>query len=107
MGVFEMKGFDEGKCDTFTPDMSFLYAVRQRLAKPDDAIVLQGSGELVPETLFAQLKDGGRLVAILSEAGISRAVVWRRNGSSFDQRAAFDARADVLPGFEVQPEFSL
>lgn len=36
-----IKAFDEGKCDTFTTDVSVLYAVRLRLAKPDDAIVLQ------------------------------------------------------------------
>ncbi len=36
-----IKAFDEGKCDTFTTDVSFLYAVRQRLANPDDAMVLQ------------------------------------------------------------------
>ena len=36
-----INAFDQGKCDTFTTDMSFLYAVRQRLAKPEDAIVLQ------------------------------------------------------------------
>lgn len=35
-----VKAFDEGKCDTFTTDVSFLYAVRLRLAKPDDAVVL-------------------------------------------------------------------
>lgn len=35
-----IKAFDEGKCDTFTTDVSFLHAVRQRLAVPDDAIVL-------------------------------------------------------------------
>lgn len=36
-----IKAFDEGKCDTFTTDVSVLYAVRLRLANPDDAIVLQ------------------------------------------------------------------
>jgi general L-amino acid transport system substrate-binding protein len=36
-----IKAFDEGKCDTFTTDMSFLYAVRLRLSQPDDAMVLQ------------------------------------------------------------------
>ncbi|MFN4143499.1 amino acid ABC transporter substrate-binding protein [Aestuariivirga sp.] len=36
-----LKAFDEGKCDTFTTDVSTLYAVRLRLANPDDAIVLQ------------------------------------------------------------------
>jgi general L-amino acid transport system substrate-binding protein len=36
-----IKAFDEGKCDTMTTDVSFLYAVRLRLADPDDSIVLQ------------------------------------------------------------------
>jgi general L-amino acid transport system substrate-binding protein len=36
-----VKAFDEGKCDTFTTDMSALYAVRLRLKNPDDAMVLQ------------------------------------------------------------------
>lgn len=33
--------FDAGKCDTFTTDMSALYAVRLRLKNPEDAMVLQ------------------------------------------------------------------
>ena len=36
-----IKAFDEGKCDTMTTDVSFLYAVRLRLANPDDSLVLQ------------------------------------------------------------------
>ncbi|MFO1132567.1 MAG: amino acid ABC transporter substrate-binding protein [Hyphomicrobiales bacterium] len=36
-----VKAFDEGKCDTFTTDMSALYAVRLRLKDPDAAMVLQ------------------------------------------------------------------
>lgn len=36
-----IKAFDEGKCDTFTTDVSVLYAVRLRLSEPDDAMVLQ------------------------------------------------------------------
>lgn len=35
-----VKAFDEGKCDTYTADMSQLYAVRLRLANPDDSLVL-------------------------------------------------------------------
>jgi general L-amino acid transport system substrate-binding protein len=35
-----VKAFDEDKCDTYTADMSQLYAIRLRLADPDDAIVL-------------------------------------------------------------------
>ncbi len=35
-----VKAFDEGKCDTYTADLSQLYAVRLWLANPDDSIVL-------------------------------------------------------------------
>ncbi len=67
---------------------------------PYDAIVLQGAAATVPEALFDQLKDGGRLVAILLESGLGKATVWRRLGRSVDAWGAFDAAAPVLPGFE-------
>jgi general L-amino acid transport system substrate-binding protein len=35
-----VKAFDGGKCDTYTADLSQLYAVRLRLANPDDSVVL-------------------------------------------------------------------
>jgi general L-amino acid transport system substrate-binding protein len=35
-----VKAFDEGKCDTYTADLSQLYAVRLKLANPDDSVVL-------------------------------------------------------------------
>lgn len=35
-----VKAFDESKCDTYTADLSQLYAVRLRLANPDDSTVL-------------------------------------------------------------------
>ena len=35
-----VKAFDESKCDTYTADLSQLYAVRLKLANPDDSIVL-------------------------------------------------------------------
>ncbi|WP_330925200.1 amino acid ABC transporter substrate-binding protein [Candidatus Sororendozoicomonas aggregata] len=34
------KGFDSGRCDVLTSDQSQLYALRLRLAKPDEAVVL-------------------------------------------------------------------
>ena len=74
---------------------------------PYDAIVLQGAAATVPEALFDQLKDGGRLVAILLESGLGRATVWRRLGRSVDAWGAFDAAAPVLPGFERLPVFVL
>lgn len=35
-----VKAYDSGKCDTFTADISLLYALRLNLAKPDDHVIL-------------------------------------------------------------------
>ncbi len=35
-----VKAFDEARCDTYTADLSQLYAVRLRLLTPDDSVVL-------------------------------------------------------------------
>ena len=74
---------------------------------PYDAIVLQGAAASIPEALFDQLKDGGRLVAVLVESGMGRATIWRRLGRSVDSWGAFDAAAPLLPGFERAPVFVL
>jgi protein-L-isoaspartate(D-aspartate) O-methyltransferase len=67
---------------------------------PYDAILVEGAVDAVPPELLDQLKDGGRLVAIVGHPVSGRATVWRRNGGAFGGTAIFDATADVLPGFE-------
>jgi protein-L-isoaspartate(D-aspartate) O-methyltransferase len=67
---------------------------------PFEVILLNGSIQAVPPALLEQLEDGGRLLAVLFDAGVARAQVWRRTGKSFDARPAFDAGAGLLPGFE-------
>lgn len=74
---------------------------------PYDAIVLQGSIGIVPDDLLDQLKDGGRLVAVVDEDGLGRATIWRRFGRSMDDRVAFDAAAPELPGFKKTSVFVL
>ena len=74
---------------------------------PYDAIILQGAVANAPEVLFDQLKDGGRLVAILLDEGLGKATIWRRLGRSVDAWGAFDAAAPVLPGFGRAPVFVL
>jgi protein-L-isoaspartate(D-aspartate) O-methyltransferase len=73
---------------------------------PYDAIILEGSVAGVPRALLDQLKDGGRLVAIL-DAAVSKATVWTRSGTAFDTRDAFDAAGAILPGFERRVVFAL
>jgi protein-L-isoaspartate(D-aspartate) O-methyltransferase len=61
----------------------------------------------VPEELLAQLKDAGRLIAIVADGALGRAKLWRRTSKLFDARPVFDAGAPTLPGFAQQPEFVL
>jgi protein-L-isoaspartate(D-aspartate) O-methyltransferase len=72
---------------------------------PFDAIIIEGAVAAVPEALLGQLKDGGRLVAILSDGRTSRALVWRRTGSTISESDGFDAAAPFLPGFEPVHRF--
>lgn len=72
---------------------------------PFDAIILEGAVPEVPQSLLEQLKDGGRLVAVMASGPLGSAQVWRRSGKTFGARPAFDAGAEVLPGFAREPGF--
>ena len=72
---------------------------------PYDRILVGGAVAEPPLTLLGQLKDGGRLVAILASGRTSRAVVWQRVGASYSESDGFDATARVLPGFSRTPGF--
>lgn len=72
---------------------------------PFDVIMIEGGVSAIPEALAGQLKDGGRLVAIISEGRAGRAVVWRRTGGTLSERDGFDAAAPLLPGFAPAKSF--
>lgn len=66
---------------------------------PYDVIVVEGAVEAVPEALFAQLKEGGRLVAVVGRGRAASAMVYTRSEGDFGGRPAFDAFVPTLPGF--------
>ena len=72
---------------------------------PYDAIVLQGSAEIVPAILFDQLKDGGRLVGVIGRGPAAKAMLYRRTDGELSSRPVFDAAATPLPGFAKPPQF--
>ena len=72
---------------------------------PFDAILINGAVTDVGPGLLDQLKDGGRLVAVMLDRGVGRAFVWRRFAMQFDRRPLFDATAPLLPGFEEKAAF--
>ncbi len=72
---------------------------------PYDVIFLQGGTEIEPQTLFPQLRDGGRLVCVQGPSAGGKAVVYRRAGADVSGWPVFDATASVLPGFTATPTF--
>lgn len=73
---------------------------------PYDVIVLNGSVDHVPEALIAQLREGGRLVAVETGEGTGRGVLYRKSGGLAGRRVLFDAAVAPLPGFERAAQFT-
>jgi protein-L-isoaspartate(D-aspartate) O-methyltransferase len=72
---------------------------------PYDVIILNGATEIVPEKLYRQLREGGRLVGIFAMTRPQRATIVTRSHGDFGNRALFDAATAVLPGLERPPTF--
>jgi protein-L-isoaspartate(D-aspartate) O-methyltransferase len=72
---------------------------------PYDVIVLDGATEIAPERLYAQLREGGRLVGVFATNKPSRAMIVTRSHGDFGYRTLFDASAPVLAGLERHPAF--
>lgn len=73
---------------------------------PYDAILIDGVVERIPNTLVAQLADGGRLAAGLIEGGVCRLVIGRKSGGGFGVSSFGEGDAVALPGFARAPAFS-
>jgi len=65
-----------------------------------DAVVMEGAVYEVPQSLFALLKEGGRLVALVQQNGASVAHVYVRSGGRIATRAEFNT---ALPPLVMAP----
>ncbi|MDA3887916.1 MAG: protein-L-isoaspartate O-methyltransferase [Allgaiera sp.] len=74
---------------------------------PYDAIMVEGAIEHLPAGLEAQLKDGGRIVAIFMEGALGSCRIGYKLDGALTWRFAFNAAAPVLPGFEKHTGFVL
>ena len=72
---------------------------------PFDVIVLNGATEIIPDNLYRQLRDGGRLLGVFAMSAPARATIVTHSHDDFGNRALFDATAPVLPGLERLPPF--
>jgi protein-L-isoaspartate(D-aspartate) O-methyltransferase len=72
---------------------------------PYDVIVVEGAVQKIPASLQAQLKNGGRLVAVVGEGGAATATLCTRSDNEFGQRRSFNAAVPPLPGFRQPATF--
>lgn len=72
---------------------------------PYDLILIDGAVDFVPEGLFGQLRDGGRLVAVVGEGLSAPAMIYHRSGETVSGAAAFNLAIPHLPGFRKAAEF--
>jgi protein-L-isoaspartate(D-aspartate) O-methyltransferase len=56
----------------------------------------------IPSSLFAQLRDGGRLVAVVGDRDVATAIAYNRHDGAISSRPAFEASVGRLPGFVVE-----
>ena len=74
---------------------------------PFDAILLSGSVAEVPQALLAQLKIGGRLVAIVgAEPMMVAQIVTRKGESEYEAQSLFDVVVPRLVGFAEKSAFA-
>ena len=73
---------------------------------PYDVIIVDGATEITPDTLYRQLKMGGRLAGVFAQNRPAKAWLVTRSPADFGNRVLFDAHAEVLPGLQRVPAFS-
>ncbi|HLY04991.1 MAG TPA: protein-L-isoaspartate O-methyltransferase [Rhizomicrobium sp.] len=72
---------------------------------PYDVILIEGGVEVVPESLLAQLTQGGRLVAMYRRDAQAQAVIFLNEDGRIGRRLDFDDAAPLLPGFRQPAGF--
>lgn len=74
---------------------------------PYDIIIVQGGVEEVPDTLLAQLREGGRIACVFLEGALGVVRVGHKIDGVLNWRFAFNASAPILAGFEKRTVFAL
>jgi protein-L-isoaspartate(D-aspartate) O-methyltransferase len=72
---------------------------------PYDVIMIEGAVERIPDALFEQLKDGGRLIAVEGFGNAAVARIHVKHNGVVSARRAFNAAVKPLPGFHTVAAF--
>ncbi|UTO28927.1 protein-L-isoaspartate O-methyltransferase family protein [Bartonella harrusi] len=72
---------------------------------PYDLIFIEGSVDFIPEDLFEQMKDGGRLVAVEGHGNSGVARIYVKEDGVIAGRRAFNLAVKSLSSFLKTPDF--
>ena len=72
---------------------------------PYDVIFFNGAVETVPDALFDQLREGGKLVVAIGSGLSAQAHLFVKEGGVVSGRPAFNVSVKPLPGFRKAEEF--
>lgn len=70
-----------------------------------DVILLEGAVDIVPTSLFARLKDGGRLVCVVRQEGVAVANLYVKANNGVTARAEFNANLPPLSSSRPVEQF--
>ncbi len=96
-----LKAMGGGKVEVVKGPLAQGFAPRT----PYDLVFIDGASEIEPRSLFDQIKDQGRLIAVVGRPPAARAVLYRSVGGDVSGWPVFDASAPILPGFAAPAEF--
>ena len=71
---------------------------------PYDVIIVEGRIAAVPESLFAQLANEGRIVAAVGNTDVSKMQIATLADGHRSSRSAFDVSIAPLPGFVLKKQ---
>lgn len=72
---------------------------------PYDVILINGAVDEVPDALFEQLAEGGRLVAVVGSGNAGKAMLYVKDNGLVSVRQVFNAAIRPLDEFRRTPEF--
>lgn len=114
IGVEELEGLaDEANVALATHAADNAMVIAGPLAQgapkyaPYDAILIEGGIEELPQAIFDQLREGGRIAAIRLEGRVGHAALGVKHAGIVAWRHVDDFTAPLLPGFARAREFAL
>ena len=70
-------------------------------------ILIEGGVSHIPDSIIAQLKDGGRIAGVFMDGALGEVRIGYKLDGRINWRRSFNAGAPVLEGFEKHGAFKL